>query len=472
MSTVAEPIVGKSAAAPGTEAEEYTLNKGSCGRKKITFVGASSLFVHKVLRDMLLVGGFNDVELCVFDLRKEPMTLVADLLERIARQKKTNIKVTRTMDRATALKGADAIILSITTGGAEADFRSFEACARNGVLTMIGDTLGPAALARNLRTVPIVVELAREIERINPKAVILNFTNPMSVLTGAMARFSNIPAWGLCHSADELFSYFSRVFNVNKREVAMEVGGVNHQCFVSKLMIKGKDRTKDILQATLDSEAKLEDNLLDTHREEVAVQQDIFRAIGSWPSCGHSHAAEFYKYFDTERGMTRYGLHESLKKVKPGREPLPWRQPHPILLEWAYGPEPVGDLHLLTTEHAHELLWSVFTGEPFSRILNVLNTGEYLKGIPKTACVEAMVTVAGSKVTGQQIQLPPAVQSLVHQWTTIHELSIQAAMNCDRDAARQALFLDPHVRELDDIAPLLEDILNATKQWLSPKWFA
>ncbi len=84
--------------------EEYETNTGSAGRKKIVFVGASYKFCHKVLRDMLLVGGFNDVELVVHDIDPEPMKIVGDLLERIARQKNTNVKVTRTLDRREALR--------------------------------------------------------------------------------------------------------------------------------------------------------------------------------------------------------------------------------------------------------------------------------------------------------------------------------------------------------------------------------
>ena len=119
----------------------------------------------------------------------------------------------------------------------------------------------------------------------------------------------------------------------------------------------------------------------------------------------------------------------------------------------------------------YELLWSFFTGEPYTRALNLLNRGEYLKGIPKEACVEAMVTVAGREVTGKQIQLPPAVHSLVQRWVTIHELTIQAALNCDREAAHQALFLDAHVTDMYDIPSMLEDFLGALEPWMPRGWY-
>ena len=467
---MAEEIVGKSSGYVGP-VEPYEPNEGSVGRKKVTFIGASYKFVHRVFRDMLLVGGFNDVEICLHDLRPEPIQLVGDLLERMARQKNTNVRITRTTDRREALEGADAAILSITTGGREPDFRSFEVCLKYGLPVGVGDTLGPPALARCLRMVPVVLEIVADMERLCPDAVMVNFTNPMSVITGVMARHSSIPTWGLCHSADELFRYFAEVFGCEKSDVQVEVGGVNHQAFATKVLIRGEDRTADILEATGASGAVLEDSLMGTRDEDVRLQRDIFRLLGVWPSTGHTHLAEFYEYFFTERRIDTLGLRGHLKVVQPGRAPLDWPEPPEILRDWAYGPEAVGDMHLLTSEHAHELLWACFTGEPFTRVLNVLNAGRLVRHLPETACVEALVTVAGRTVTGEPMTLPPAAHSLVQRWTTIHELSITAAMERDRDAARQALFLDPHVRDLYDIEPMFEDILTATRPWLPDGWF-
>jgi alpha-galactosidase len=448
--------------------QEYVRNEGSVGRRRLVFIGASYKFVHKVVRDMLLVGGFDECELVLHDINERPLKVVGDLLEKMIRQAGSRMTVTRTLDRAEALRGADAAILSITTGGPEADCRSFEVCAKYGIPVGVGDTLGPAALARNLRTLPVVVEIARDLERLAPEAVLLNFTNPMSAVTGAMARATGLPVYGLCHSADELFAYFARVFGVSKSAVKLELAGVNHQAFVTRLWIEGRERTKDIRAATLASDAKLEDNLLETRRESVQLQQDIFRALGVWPSTGEEHLAEFYPFFFTPRRREQLGLHT--KQIVPGRQPLGPAEPVPIILEWAYGPEPVGDMHLLTTEHAHELLWSAFTGEPYTRALNLLNTGEFVRGLPRDACVEVVVTTAGKTVTGEQVSLPPAVHSLVQRWVTIHDLSIKAALDCDREAAKQALFLDPHVTDLYDLEPMLDDFLTTLRPWLPKGW--
>jgi len=458
---------GKSTGYTGPVAE-YTKNAGSVGRKKIVFVGASYKFCHRVMRDIMLVGGFDECHIVVHDIDEVPLKIVGDLLERMARVCETKMVVTRTLDRQEALKDADAVILSITIGGRETDFLSFEVCAKYGIPVGIGDTLGPAALARNLRTVPFVVQLVREMEKLCPKAALLNFTNPMSVLSGAAARYSSIPVFGLCHSADELYQYFATIFGCAKSEVAMEIGGVNHQSFVTRLSIKGIDRTKDILTVTSASNEKVADSLTGSE-EDTTLQQDVYRILGAWPSTGADHLAEFYGFFHTPRRIGTMGFH-AMKTIQPGRQPF-GRTPCPqIIHDWAYGPEGPGDLHLLTSEHAHELMWSLFSGEPYTRVLNILNTGDFITGIPRTACVEVTATTAKGKMTAKPVTLPPAVLSLVHRWTTIHDLSITAAMNGDKDAARQALFLDSHMTDLYDITPLLDDFLAVLKPHLSVTW--
>ncbi len=448
---------------------EYVRNKGSVGKKRIVFIGASYGFVHRVFRDLILVGGFNDAQVVVHDIDEVPLKLVADLIERIARQQKTKIRIFRTLDRKEALAGADAVILSITTGGRESDFRAFEVCAKYGIPVGIGDTMGPPALARNLREIPVVREIVHDMERICPSAVLLNFTNPMSCITGAMARLYPGPVWGLCHSADGLAEYFAGIFKVKKSKVDMRIAGVNHQSFVTSLRIAGRDRTPEILERSA-GKGVIEDRLLATS-ESVDLQRDVCRILGLWPSCGGSHLAEFYRFFFTSRRLVSLGFDQQLKRIIPGRQPFGRKTCPEILRQWAYGPKKVGDLHLLTEEHAHELLWAYFTGQPFTRALNVLNTGDYIRNLPRNACVEIMATVAGQKVTAEPVTLPPAIHAVVSNWTTIHDLSIAAALNHDRDAARQALFLDPHVGDMHDIAPLLEDMLLALKDWLPGAWF-
>ncbi|HYE08283.1 MAG TPA: hypothetical protein VEL07_22405 [Planctomycetota bacterium] len=445
-----------------------TTVRESIGAKRIVFIGASYKFVHRVVRDMIIVGGFQDSRIVLLDIDPVPLKLIGDLVERIARVQKTNIVVERTADREQALKGADCVVLSITVGGIESDFRSFEVCNKWGIEVGVGDTLGPAALARNLRTLPLVVTIMEDMERLCPDAIFLNFTNPMSCVTGVAARRRSLPTYGLCHSADELMNFFSRLFGATLADVDMEVAGVNHQSFVTKLVIKGVDRTAEIGAKAMHSDEKLHDELIGVSHD-IAYQREMFAMLGVWPSTGADHLAEFYPFFFIPERITEPSLH-ARKRLIPGRAPFGRSEAPQILKDWAYGDAGPGDLDRMTEEHAHELMWSYFTGEPYTRSLNMLNDGA-IAGLPDDACVEVMAEVVGRKVTARSTVLPTAALSWVQRWAAIHDLTIAAALNCDRDAARQALMLDPHVRDMRVITPLLEDFLGALKQWMPKGWY-
>jgi len=445
--------------------EEVVRNRGTVGRARIVFVGASYRFCHKVVRDMLIVGGFDECEIVLLDIAAEPLKLVGGLIEKMIRQAGSRMTVVRTMDRRAAFKGAKIVLLSITVGGLEADMRAAEVCAKHGIYVTIGDTMGPAALARNLRTLPVVLEVARDMDRYCPSAVMLNFTNPMSCITGTINRFSGVRTMGLCHSAEDLLVYFAKVYNCTTKDIKMKVGGVNHMSFVTSLVVRGRQRIHTLFADAAKSDASLEDSLFGK-KEKMNIQWDLYRVLGAFPSTGDEHAAEFYRYFLTKKYVREMDLH--VKRVKKNRKPLGPSRPNELLLKWAYGPGPVEDMDFLTTEHAHELMWAVMKGKPSTQVVNILNDG-FIAGLPKTACVEVMVKVTRKGYEGKELKLPTACTALLQQWTAVHELSIQAALNADRDAARQALFLDPHVTDMYAIDALLDDFIDRLGKWL-PRW--
>jgi alpha-galactosidase len=446
------------------------MNRGCVGARRIVFIGASYKFVHRVVRDLMIVGGFDRCEIVLHDIDEVPLRIVGDLLDRMIAVKHGGMRVIRTLDRKEALRGADAVILSITIGGREADFASFEACAKFGIPVGVGDTLGPAALARNIRTVPFVLELVRDMQELCPLAVLLNFTNPMSVVTGVAARYGGMPVFGLCHSADELYDYFATIFACRKSDIDMEVAGVNHQSFVVALRIGGIDRTKEIPVFAARSKAQVQDSLIGIAHD-TRLQQDLCRLLGAWPSTGEEHLAEFYSFFYTPRRLSTMGF-KHIKQLQPARQTLGRTPCPPIIEEWAYGAQGPQDLDRLTEEHAHELLWAIFTGEPYTRVVNILNRDCGINDIERDACVEVKATIAGRNVVGTRTTLPPAVHSLVQRWTTIHELSIRAAIDCNREAAHQALLLDPHVTDIYDIESLFSEFLRVLAPHLPTGWKA
>jgi len=455
-------------ASDGVEYEyiPFEKNEGSVGKRRIVFIGASYKFCHKVVRDMLLVGGFDECEIVLLDLYKKPLKIVGDLVEKMIAQAGSSMTVKRTTDRAEALKGADICLLSITVGGVEADMRAAEVCAGYGIPVAVGDTLGPAALARNLRHLPVVLEIARDMERICPRAVLINFTNPLSCVTGVVLRETSVRAYGLCHSVEDLSTWFGRLYGCAGRDIEMASGGVNHMSFITSIKVRGREKIDSVLDDTASSEAGIVDSLLG-RVETAEVQREIYKVLGAWPSTGGEHAAEFFPEFLEKKRREELGLH--VKKTRRNRKPFkPTREPPEIIMKWAYGDGPVEDMEMLTTEFAHELMWAVMKGDPDRRVVNVLNKGA-IAGLPADACVEIWATITKKGERREKITLPPACTALLQQWTTIHELTYRAALEGDRQAAREALALDPHVRDMRDIDPMLDDFTKRLGRWM-PKF--
>jgi alpha-galactosidase/6-phospho-beta-glucosidase family protein len=116
-------------------------------------------------------------------------------------------------------------------------------------------------------------------------------------------------------------------------------------------------------------------------------------------------------------------------------------------------------------------MWSILSGETYTRVVNVLNSGGFIPGLPKDACVEVKATMAGRSMTAETAALPTAALSWVQRWTAIHDLTIRAACHHDRAAAAQALMLDPHVTDLYDIEPMLDDFLATLEPWMPREWY-
>lgn len=452
-------------ASDGVEYEyiPFEKNKGCAGRRRIVFIGASYKFCHKVVRDMLLVGGFDECEIVLLDIYKKPLVLVGDLIEKMIAQAGSSMKVKRTTDRAEALSGADICLLSITVGGVEADMRAAEVCGKYGVPVAVGDTLGPAALARNLRHLPVVLEIVRDMERICPEAVLINFTNPLSCVTGVVLRETAVRAYGLCHSVEDLATYFGRIYGCAGRDVEMASGGVNHMSFVTSIKVRGREKIGSVYDDTASSEVGIVDSL-QGRVETAEVQREMYRALGVWPSTGGEHAAEFFPEFLERKRRAELGLH--VRKIKKNRKPFKaTKEPPEIIRKWACGDGPVEDMEMLTTEFAHELMWAVIKGDPDRRVVNILNKGA-IAGVGDDACVEIWATVTKKGERREKITLPTACTALVQNWTAIHELTYRAALDGDRAAAREALVLDPHLRSIRDIDPMLDDFVKRLGRWM------
>jgi alpha-galactosidase len=171
--------------------------------------------VKNVVCDLILTGEFENSEVVVVDLLREPMDIVVNACKFIIANRGSGIKVRGTLDREEALKDADFVLVAISVGGFGIWEKDIEICKKYGINHVVGDTIGPAAMIRAFRTIPVMLDIARDVERICPHAWIINVSNPMTTLVKAVSRYTKVKILGLCHGSYEIKERIAAAYGVD-----------------------------------------------------------------------------------------------------------------------------------------------------------------------------------------------------------------------------------------------------------------
>ena len=206
---------------------------------KITFIGAGSLgFTRNLARDILTFPLLRDATLCLMDIDPERLDFARRSVEKIVQMGGYPAKVEATLDRAEALRGADVVLCTILAGGTDVWRYDIEIPKKYGVDINIGDTRGPAGIFRALRTIPVMLAIAKDMERCCPGATLLNYTNPMAMLCRAIQRESFIQATGLCHSVQGTAAMLARWIGAPLDEITYTCAGINHLAWYLKYQLE------------------------------------------------------------------------------------------------------------------------------------------------------------------------------------------------------------------------------------------
>src|SRR5512140_1086983 len=197
---------------------------------KIAFIGAGSLgFTHELVRDILTFPLLEDSTIALMDIDAERLAWAKKGVERLIAAGNRPAKVEATMDRAQALRGADVVLTTILTGSTEVWRHDIEIAKKYGFDINVGDTRGPSGIFRFLRTLPPMQEIVRDMEKYCPNAILLNYTNPMAMLCGALQRSTFIPVTGLCHSVQGIARRLAGWIGASNSDVSYVCAGINHQ---------------------------------------------------------------------------------------------------------------------------------------------------------------------------------------------------------------------------------------------------
>ena len=439
---------------------------------KITFIGAGSLvFTRNLCNDILLTPALEGSTLSLVDIDAERLEGAKRIVEALVRHRgeKTGAKATveATLDRKAALKGADYVVTTFQQGGLEAYQSDIEIPQRYGVEQCVGDTLGPGGVFRALRTIPVLLDICRELDEVAPDALLLNYVNPMAANCWAVDRATGRPHIGLCHSVQGTSEMLAEWLGVPYDEITFRCAGINHQAFFLMFRRGDKDLYPDIRRVT---------QTPDIYGQEP-VRIELMKHFGYFVTESSGHASEYSPYFRKSAEMVEQSLvpkftssvNDWLDFGRTGgylRTCLNRLDAFQSDFEDVLRETPTAER---THEYGSYIMEACETNIPIAVNGNVPNRG-LIENLPFGCCVEVPCLVDGSGVQPTQVgKLPAQLAALNRTNINVQELTVEAALTGNEEALRQAVKLDPltaAVCTLDEIDKLVSAMLEAQAPWL------
>lgn len=425
----------------------------------IAFLGAGSVvFTRDLLADLLAFGDIPDLTIHLHDIDADRLATAEGIARSTADHQGATPVIASYLDRREALAGADFVINSIQVGGFPATEVDFEVPARFGLRQTIGDTVGIGGIFRALRTFPVLSAIAQDVLEICPDAWFLNYTNPMAILIRAVAARSSIPTVGLCHSVYWTIHTLAGYLGVPPSEVDHVTAGVNHLAWVLRLERDGVD-LYPALRAFIEAGGAPDDDL---------VRAELFRRFGLYPTESSEHHAEYNPWFIPKDDLvSRYHIPigEYLSRVAANLDEY-------AATKRALDAGEPFDIER-SGEYAAVIAHARATGTSARIVGNVMNDGGLIPNIAADACVEVPCEVDGRGVRPiAPGPLPTACAAYVHPAVDTQALTVQAALEEDRDAIYHAVLCDPQVQArltLDQAWHMTDELIAAEARWL-PAW--
>ena len=469
---------------------------------KITFMGAgSTVFAKNVLGDCMMTPALAESEIALYDIDATRLDESARMLEAINRNNGSKAKIDRYLgvsQRKDALRGADYVVNAIQVGGYDpCTITDFEVPKKYGLRQTIADTLGVGGVFRALRTIPVMMDFAHDIEEVCPDAWFLNYTNPMAMLTGAMLRGTSVKTVGLCHSVQVCAPTLLNELGIGYDErVKTKIAGINHQAWLLECSRDGEDLYPEIKRrARLYNAGKLDigsreeriamltggetipphqlqhlheeyDLYQKTGRHMDMVRLELMLRFGYYITESSEHNAEYTPYFiknSYPELIDNYNIPLDEYPRRCIRQINEWKErgyeltANPMLQ------------HTRSKEYASYIMEAMETGKPVRIGGNVLNRG-LITNLPQNACVEVPCLVDRGGIQPTVIgDLPEQCAALNRTNINVQLMAIEAARTQSKDAVYQAVMLDPHAGaelSIDDIVAMCDELFEAHRDWM------
>lgn len=443
---------------------------------KITFIGAgSTMFARNLLCDIFSFPELRDITVMLQDLNEERLEHTYKLAQKLISQEGYTTRLEKTTDQRKALENTDFVIIMFQVGGLEAYKIDKDIPLKYGIDQTVGDTLGPGGVFRGIRTIPVLLNICREMEEVCPKAILLNYANPMAALMWAVNKATSIQSVGLCHSVQattrqlagyigagpwenypfteedwEVFFYARVPKNIN-----FLCAGINHQAWYLKYEVDGEDAYEKIIAAAEDPKCY----------EADAVRFEIMKHFGYFVTESPNHMSEYVPYFRKNPDMVN-------KYLKRRWDYYDICMERKDLIDHAISRQISGEEKIEvkpSVEYGSRIIHSVVTGNEIRINGNVNNNG-LIPNLPDGCCVEVPCLIDRNGINPCFVgELPPQLAAINRTNINVQSLIVEAALNYRKEAAYHAVMVDPltsALLELEDIRKMVDELFSAEKQWL------
>ena len=404
-------------------------------------------------------------EIVMFDIDPERLSTSMVVAERIREKLEAKSQISSTTNQAKALNGADYVITMFQVGGYEpSTVIDFEIPKKYGLRQTIGDTLGIGGIMRGIRTIPVMLNLVKDMENLCPDALLLNYVNPMAMLCWAIAETSNIKTIGLCHSVQQTAAQISEDISVPFNEIDYLAAGINHMSFFLKYE-QHTDKGLMDLYPLIRERAKSQPpyrKLPGGVSLSDAVRYEVLERIGYFVTESSEHFAEYVPWF------IKSGREDLIKQFEIPLDEYPRRCEQQIQ-HWetlrSDLEDPTRDIHVRSSnEYGAGIIHSIETGTPRTFNGNVPN-GDLITNLPAECCVEVPCRVDGSGIAPTPIgELPRQIAALIQTNINVQSLTVQAVLENKREHIYHAAMVDPHTSAelgLNQIWALVDEMLLA-----------
>lgn len=434
---------------------------------KISFIGAGSIgFTRGLLRDLLSVSEFQDIEVSFTDINSSNLQMVTELCQRDIDENGLDIKIHATTNRKEALRGARYIFSVVRIGGLEAFGLDIDIPLKYGIDQCVGDTLCAGGIMYGQRGIAEMLEICKDIKEVAEKdCILLNYANPMAMITWACNVYGGVKTIGLCHGVQGGHRQIAEVLGYKKEEIDIICAGINHQTWYISVKHKGEDLTGNLLEA------------FEEHpefRKTEKVRIDMLRRFGYYSTESNGHLSEYVPWYRKRTDEIKEWIDLGswingetggyLRVCTEGRNWFETDFPN-----WMKEPPLTYKQENRSEEHGSYIIEGLETGRVYRGHFNVVNNG-VISNLPDDAIIEAPGYVDRNGINMPHVgDLPLGCAAVCNVSISVQRLAVEAAVKGDDFLLRQAIMMDPLVGAVcnpKEIWQMTDELLVAQEKWL------